>query len=314
MDDSWISALRRTNLNQLVSFSAVAERGSFRGAAARLHISQSALSVQIQQLEATLGVKLLHRDTRSVRLTQEGERLQQTFRLSGRVLSRVLSSLRDEGRLEKGGVSVATLPSIASTFMPQMMRGFQALHPGVTIQLQDTDSRRAHEQVIQGTIDMAVTSRGSHNVEFRPLFTEDLLAVVSASDPLFAGRTSATAAQLARRPLLLNPRGIDLRERLEEIFQRAGVAINCAQEMTGTPPLVAMTALGVGVCVLPRSALYALNLNACRLLTFKPSSVREIGVILPPDRSSSPAATAFHDYLLHHAEEVTWPPLPTEPT
>lgn len=309
MDEQWLTVLRRTNLNQIVSFCAVADCGSFRAAAAQLHISQSALSVQVQQLEASLGVRLLHRDTRSVALTDEGHRLEQTFRLSGRELSRLLSHLREEGRLQKGVISLAVLPSLASTFLPQIMIGFHANYPGIRIRMSDVDSRRAHEQILHGAVDIAVTSRGAPDVDFRLLFVEDLLAVVAAADDYFSHRKWATAAQLARRPLLLNPRGVDLRERLEEIFSKAGVAIAAAQELTGTAPLVAMTAMGMGVSVQPRSSLYGLNLSACRVLPFRPASVREIGVIVPPGRTPSPATAAFHDYLIASAGSVKWPDL-----
>ncbi|WP_243463738.1 LysR family transcriptional regulator [Bordetella bronchiseptica] len=238
MDESWLGVLRRINLNQLASFAAVADRGSFRAAAAQLHISQSALSVQVQQLEAALGVKLLHRDTRTVRLTDEGRRLEQVFSLSGRELARVLAQLRDEGRLQKGAIVLAVLPSLAATFLPPLMRAFQARFPGIRIRMHDADSRRAHEQIQQGAVDIAVTSRSPHNEEvgFQPLFEEPLLAVVPAADALFRSRASASLELLARRPLLLNPRGVDLRERLETLFRAAGIAAAPAPAPPHPPP------------------------------------------------------------------------------
>lgn len=309
MDESWLGVLRRINLNQLASFAAVADRGSFRAAAAQLHISQSALSVQVQQLEAALGVKLLHRDTRTVRLTDEGRRLEQVFSLSGRELARVLAQLRDEGRLQKGAIVLAVLPSLAATFLPPLMRAFQARFPGIRIRMHDADSRRAHEQIQQGAVDIAVTSRSPHNEEvgFQPLFEEPLLAVVPAADALFRSRASASLELLARRPLLLNPRGVDLRERLETLFRAAGIAAAPAQELTGTASLVALAASGMGVSIQPRSSLYGLDLGACRLLPLRPAALREIGVITPPGRTPSPATAAFHDYLVEHAASVAWP-------
>lgn len=304
MDENWLFALRRIKLNQLVSFSAVAAEGSFRRAAARLHISQSALSVQIQQLERSLGVYLLHRDTRSVRLTGEGERLNETFKQSGQNLARVLSSLREEGRLQHGTVSVAVLPSLASTYLPQVMLRFQDVHPGIKVRMKDADSRRAHELILQGGVDVAIASRGSDDVEFHRLFEEKLTAVVPLEDPYFSKRKSVTFAQLARRPLLLNPRGVDHRERIEEMFQAAGVPIAPAQELTSTGPLVAMTAIGMGVCIQPLSSLHGLDLSGCRLLALKPPATREIGVIVPPNRTPSPATAAFLQFLVTNAGHI----------
>ncbi|MFC4275655.1 LysR family transcriptional regulator [Achromobacter aloeverae] len=301
MDENWLLSLRRTKLNQLVSFSAVAAEGSFRRAAARLHISQSALSVQVQQLELALGVHLLHRDTRSVRLTSEGERLHEAFKHSGQGLARVLSNLREEGRLQQGTVSVAVLPSLASTFLPRVMLRFQDAFPGIKVRMKDADSQRAHEQILRGGVDIAIASRGSPDVTFHKLFEEKLMAVVAASDPYFAKRRSVTLAHLARRPLLLNPRGVDHRERVEEMFQAAGLAIVAAQELTSTAPLVAMTAIGLGVCIQPLSSLQGLDLAHCRLLPLKPAATREVGAIVPPDRTLSPATAAFLAFLLSNS-------------
>ncbi|ALM82216.1 LysR family transcriptional regulator [Bordetella sp. N] len=313
MDDSWIAALRRINLNQLVVFSAVAQQSSYRGAAARLHLSQSALSTQVQQLEAALGVTLLYRDTRTVRLSQEGERLLEAFQMSGRELARVVSNLRDEGRLARGAVSVAVLPSLGSTFLTTAIVDFQKRYPAVSVQMLDVDSRRAHEQVVQGAVDIAVTSRGADDVEFVPLFKEDLLAIIPAGDRFFSKLKAVTPAQLATRPMLLNPRGVDLRERVEEIFRQAGVELKAFRELTSTGLLVALTSLEAGICVQPRSALYGLDLGACRVLPFSPGQLREIGAILPPKRTPSPATSAFLSALKAAAENASAVVQPARP-
>lgn len=88
--------LRRLNLNHLLGFLAVAEAGSFRAAAGHMHVSQSALSVQVRQLEEVFGVPLFHRTTRSVTLTVEGERLLPVVRRLAGDMAQVTLELREK--------------------------------------------------------------------------------------------------------------------------------------------------------------------------------------------------------------------------
>lgn len=312
MAADWLNDLRRVNLNQIGAFSAVVECSSFRAAATRLHLSQSALSVQVQQLESALGVKLLHRDTRSVQLTDEGARLIEVFNRSGVELARVITQLKEEGRLQRGAILLAVLPSLAATYMAQLLQRFQIQHPGIRVKMRDVDSRRAHEQIEAGAVDLAVLSRSprGQGMVFTPLFDEELLAVVPASNSAFAKLDAVGVRELARNPLLLNPTGVDLRDKLDMLFQSEGIAVEAAQELTGTSTLVALVSLGMGVSIQPRSSLYGLDLSRCRLLAFRPATFREIGVLMPPGRTPSPAATAFKDFLVEHAASVSLPGLP----
>jgi LysR family carnitine catabolism transcriptional activator len=310
MDSDWVAVLRRLNLNHLTAFCAVVDCSSFRGAAARLHLSQSALSVQIRQLEDTLGVQLLQRDTRSVSLTAEGDRLREVFERSGVELARVVTQLKDEGRLKTGAVLIAVLPSIASTYMSVLLPLFRERYPGIMVRIRDADSRRAYDQVAQGAVDLGVLSQSpnSATVPFLPLFREALLAVVPADDGQF-GAAAVGIRSLARRALLLNPHGVDLRDHLETIFRKEGVVVEAAQELTGTSSLVALVSSGMGVTILPRSSLHGLDLRRCRLLSFRPASYRTIGVAVPPGRTLSPAAAAFRDFMMEHAASVALPDL-----
>jgi DNA-binding transcriptional LysR family regulator len=294
-----IELLRRLNLNQLLGFMTVAETRSFRSAAARIHISQSALSVQVRQLEEALGVPLFHRTTRSVTLTEEGRRLNSVARRVSAELSQVALELKEEAQLQRGVITVAVLPSLAAGMMPQAMREFAAIHPGIEIRLRDADSTRALELVRQGEADIGVLSRNDqlHGLRFSALFREDFLAVVPAAGHPLSGRVRVGARQLAAYPLLLNPRGVDTREALEAMFRAARIVPQPTQELIGTPALVSLVGAGFGVSVLPRMAFLGLDLARCRLLELREAAGREIGVVLSTKRSESPATVAFREFL-----------------
>lgn len=297
--NSGLELLRRLTLNQLLGFMVVAETRSFRSAAARIHISQSALSVQIRQLEQALGVPLFHRTTRSVNLTEEGRRLNAVARRVSADLSQVALELKEEAQLQRGVITVAVLPSLAASMMPRAMREFAALHPGIEIRLRDADSMRALELVRRGEADIGVLSRNEelHELRFGALFREDFLAVVPAAGHPLSARARVGARELAAFPLLLNPRGVDTREALETVFRAAGVVPQPAQELIGTHALVSLVGAGFGLSVLPRMALLGLNLSRCKLLDLREAVSREIGVVLSTKRSESPAAVAFREFL-----------------
>lgn len=301
-----LELLHGINLNHLLGFMAVAETGSFRAAALRMHISQSALSVKIRQLEQTVGVSVFHRTTRSVALTAHGQRLQATARRVSADLSQVLAELREESQLHRGVVTVAVLPSLASTVMPRAMKAFAKAHPGIDVRLRDADSKRAVELIRQGDADMGLLSRNDqlHELAFTQLFRDAFFAVVPAQGHALSARKRIALADLAGYPLLLNPRGVDLREVLQGMFSQAGITPRPAQELVGTHALVSLVAAGFGISVLPRMALAGLQGGPCHFIPLRGGEARDVGVMLPTRRSPSPACSAFKAFLEDNAQSL----------
>lgn len=315
-NSSQSTPLSRINLNHLPGFLAVAEHSSFRAAAQRMHISQSALSVQIRQLEQMLGVPLFHRTTRSVNLTSEGQRLHSVARRVAEELGQVAAALQEDAQLQRGVVNVAVLPSLAATWVPGAMRAFASRHPGIDVRLGDADSRRCADLVRQGNVHMALMSHGpsfgaKEDMDFTPLFRDDFVAVVPAGHTLSSRRT-ISLAELARFPLLLNPRGVDLREMLQVLFEAEKLTLQVVQEMTGTHALVALVAAGYGVSIQPRMALSGLALPGCNVVKLRGGSGRDIGVMLPARRSHSPATLAFRDFLVEYSATGVVDPSPRQ--
>ena len=106
-------------LRHIEAFLAVARLGHFTRAAAALHVSQSALTVQIRQLEAALGVRLFDRNNRRVALTQAGRDLVAPFERISLDVAAVLQHARDLSAHRRGTVTVGALPSVAASVLPQ---------------------------------------------------------------------------------------------------------------------------------------------------------------------------------------------------
>ncbi|QJW83352.1 LysR family transcriptional regulator substrate-binding protein [Ramlibacter terrae] len=147
--------------------------------------------------------------------------------------------------------------------------------------------------VRQGHVHMALMSRNDASpvladMDFTRLFHDDFVAVVPEGHAL-SPRKGTSFAELARHPLLLNPKGVDLREMLERLFHAEALVPRVAQELIGTHALVALVAAGFGVSIQPRMALSGLDMQGCSVLKLRGGAGREIGVMLPARRSHAPA-------------------------
>ncbi|TDR88189.1 LysR family transcriptional regulator [Enterovirga rhinocerotis] len=285
------------SLQQIVTFLTIAETRSFRAAAERLHISQSALSVRVRQLEAALGVVLLHRTTRSVHLTLQGRSAQTSLQRVCSDLQRVVRDLRDEAALQRGSATVAVLPSLAITLLPGIMQAFAEAHPGVEIRLRDADSKSALAMVRRGDVDMSIQSRPDQldGLLFERMFDDEFVVVLPREGA--SSRKRVRIEELRGRSLLLNPRGVDLRESLESLFAQAALTVSPTQELVSSSALVALVSAGFGVTILPKTALSGLQLSGCRIAALDPKASREVGIVVKPERSRSPPVLALRTFI-----------------
>lgn len=181
------------DLNDLYAFRALVEYGNFRIAAESICISQSALSRRIEKLEAAVGAKLFDRTTRRVTLTLFG----QTFaERCGVLLENVESMLADIDKVSEertGLITVATVPSAACHFMPEVIRQFHSRYPRVRIKLIDSSAGNVIEAVASGQADFGICFARSLQPEiaFIPL-VEDVYVAACRRDHPLAGRKNLT--------------------------------------------------------------------------------------------------------------------------
>src|SRR5262245_15592584 len=143
-------------LRHLKALLAVARHGHFTRAAGELGVVQPALSQQIAQLEAELGVAVFERSRRGARLTAAGQSL---VPRAERILLEVDEARREAGRyasLEHGRVVIGTISSIAILRLPVLLARFQARHPGVEVELREGHSGRLLDLLGSGALDLAV--------------------------------------------------------------------------------------------------------------------------------------------------------------
>ena len=215
----------------LYYFLRIVEAGSFSQAARTIHVAQPALSQQIAELEASLGVPLLQRSARGIKPTAAGQKFydeaSSILRRYGNLLGLVRSSAGDvEGR-----VSLGMPASLSTTLVGPFIEACRASHPKVTLKFIDGDSEFLREEVEKSRLDLAL----AYEDEFfpvvlrQPLFRQNHY-LISSKRSAHAGGSTISLDEVARMPLVLPGRLNARREVIERTFAEAGLSLNLAAE------------------------------------------------------------------------------------
>jgi LysR family carnitine catabolism transcriptional activator len=293
---------QRTNdlsLVKLKSFVAAAQTLQFRQAAEILGVSQATLSAHISDLERDVGVVLLSRTTRRVRLTAEGERFHNRARKVLEDLESALSEVREQAQLRRGRLIIATISSVASNILPPVLAAFRTQYPGITLQIVEDGTTAVEQRVASGDADFGIglQPREHTDLSFRPMFRDRLVAVVGNRHAL-ARRSRVRLAQLLEYPLLRSIPEISIRRSLETLVRERGLDFRTEHLLShdrGTPQtVVAMVAAGLGIALLPSLALAMLDRHQIAVLdVVDPELSRDIGILERKGGSTSAAASEF---------------------
>lgn len=287
------------NLQRLETFLAVAEAGSFRMAAEAQRRSPSAVSKQVQQLEADLGLPLFERTTRHVALTAEGRALAGRARGVLAELRDIAAELREQSELRRGKVSVGAVPSVSAQRLPATIAAFQQRHPGIAIELHEGFARGIYQDLLDRKTDFAVGPEVEGLADFRsePVVVDPYVAVVPRSDPL-ARQAVVSLADVARRPMLAMPEGTALRVSVQAAFARARLPFRPAIEVSHHQTLLSLVAAGLGVALLPRLCVPAGRLRACLVLPLEPPGIaRELSIVTLKGKVPTPAAARLAEMV-----------------
>ena len=174
------------NLRQIQALVSIAKLGSFTKAADMLHLSQPALTVQIHHLEEALGVRLLDRNTRSVKLTRSGREVMPALEGVLRAIDGVIASTRGMATKTRGTIRIAAVPSVCATILPAFIAGFRAQYPGVPVDVRDAAAQQVVAYVNADKVDFAIGSVGERDprLEYRRLIVDRMKVVFPAGHAL----------------------------------------------------------------------------------------------------------------------------------
>ena len=283
------------SITKIRSFIAVAEQASFRKASETLHLSQSAISTHIRELEALFGVPLISRTTRSVRVTREGQHFLIRAKRALSELESVALELRDEAALRRGTVTVSCVTTIASSILPKVLAVFTQRYLGVKVRIVEEVSASISKRVLGLEADFGIGPRPPKNLDlsFDTLARDHFIAVFPHTHEL-AGRTSIRIKDLIKYPFVTLTPHTNVRDILDHVLGDMGQALEPAYELRNHYTLGAMVEAGLGVSAIPSMSLSLVGhpqLRSAQIIN--PKIYREIGIVRRRDNVLSPAAAEF---------------------
>jgi LysR family hydrogen peroxide-inducible transcriptional activator len=234
-------------------FDALARHGHFGRAADACAISQPALSMQIQEMERTLGTALLERGARGVSLTPFGEdvlaRLREVLRIVGEIED-TARAVRD--RLA-GRIRIGVIPTVAPYVLPRIVGALSRRYPDLDLQLRETLTSRLIDELAEGSLDTAILALpvGEPAFEEMPLFSEAFVLVRPGSD---TGLPVPSPERLREMRLLLLEEGHCFRDQALSFCNMTAAAPREMMDGSSLSTLVQMVGAGLGVTLIPEMA------------------------------------------------------------
>ena len=286
-------------LHDLQAFVAVAERASFRQAAADLFLSQSALSRRIDKLEEGLGVRLFERTTRRVQLTNVGKAFLVNVRTALDGLEDAVLGVADLAALRTGTVTLACVPSAVWHFLPEVLKAFSERFPRIRVRVHDESAQDVLNLVLAGEADFGINFTGAEDpeIEFVPIYVESYVLAMRSDHPL------------ARRETLSWKETVD--ERYISVARSSGnrTVIDAALAGVEKHPLIfcevnhvsgvlALVEAGMGVAAVPGlSVLPGRPGTIVGVPLVNPAIHRTLGLISKRSHSMAPAARTLFGML-----------------
>jgi DNA-binding transcriptional LysR family regulator len=292
--------MRNTSLpdfsaRQLEAVLALAEYGSFVAAAARLRISQPALTRSIRRLETALGVRLFERSTRRVQITAAGREFAAVAERMLNDLDITVQSVREVAQERRGLVVISCVMSVAGGTLPGLIAAYRRDRPGVEIHVREGVYASILEDVRSGVADFGIgyVDELPDFAVGTPLGRETFHAVVPA-DHRLANRRKVGLAELAAHPIGALPTESRTRRTIDAAAVTAGLQLRQRVVVTQIATLLALVGAGVGVGVLPGGATRGPPVPGVRVVPLaEPRLVRRIGLIALRGREPTPAASGF---------------------
>jgi len=291
------------NRHHLELFKVVAEKKSFSHASEILHISQPAISQQIQLLEDELSVKLFNRTTRKVSLTEEGKLL---YNYAIQICSLFVDaekSLSDFSGVVKGNLAIGASQTIGEYFLPKFIGSFKELYPLVQITIAIFNTQHIIKSVYDQTLDLGLVegSIGHEGLTVKPFLDDELLVIVNPTHPL-AIQKSVTFDQLSLFPFVLREKGSGTRQIMEDALTKAGwdmESLSVIMELGSTEAIKSAVEANLGISILSEKTvqkelqfkiLKALNIEGLKIM-------RKFYVITTSKKYSTPAMEHFLNFI-----------------
>jgi LysR family transcriptional regulator for metE and metH len=244
----------KLDIRHLKLIVAVTEEKSVTRAGERLHLTQSALSHQLRDIEERLGTPLFLRMNKRMLLTQAGERLLATARQVLDDIKRVEEDIAQIASNKQGALRISTECYTCYHWLPDLLKEFNRKYPGVEVQIILEATRQPVQSLLDGKLDLAIVSRAPRNkrLRYQPIFEDEVVAIMRPDHPL-AARPYLRARDFAGQHLLLYvaPKDSDL---FRLLLTPAGVTPAKVSQVQLTEAILEMVKAGLGISMMARWA------------------------------------------------------------
>jgi DNA-binding transcriptional LysR family regulator len=268
-------------------------------AAQRLFVTQSAVSMLIRQLEEGLGTRLFDRTTRSLKPTAAANEMLPTAERILRDVDSLSTGFRELATLERGRVSLAITPTLATFLLPAAIRSFSEEHPKVRVMVNDCAPDQFISRILGEHVDFGIGTpeRPGAEVEVQRLMRDHLALVCRNDHPLAKARV-VRWIDLGGHPVITVRPGYGVRPLIDGTAADAGVALDVVNEVSFLSTALWMTASGMGASIMPSA--FARDANDPSLVVkvlSAPRVSRDISVVTKRGHSLSVAARALIDAI-----------------
>jgi DNA-binding transcriptional LysR family regulator len=284
------------NFNHLYYFYVVATHGSFSRAAEELRISQSSISVQIKQFESSVDRRLFDRVKSGVELTDSGQVVFQYAERVFREVGELTARLEEMDQRITGSIKVGTVNSIGIYMLPAFLGDFNADHAEVKIGIEFESPRELSNRLLAGRLDFAILpSNRKYDGLTATMLTKNKLFLLAPPDHPLAHKGRVVPSDLERYPFLGYEEGMEIRGMMDGLFRRMSLAIEYAMESSNVATLKHMVMAGVGLGLLPETAVGE-EIRRGQLVRLQIPSLylaQEITIYYKTNRTLNPARTEF---------------------
>ena len=289
------------DIKNLKLFLSLSDSLHFGRASEACHISPSALSRSIKQLEDSLGVSLFERDNRTVSLTHEGKVFQEYAREALIQWDVVRNDLLAEAQELHGEISVFCSVTASYSFLYDILSDFRQQHPKIAIKLHTGDAEGAIARIMSGNEDITIAAKPdslASTLAFKPIAASPLVFIAPLQDASLDPLLAEPAVQWQNVPMILSEEGV-ARKRADQWFKDNRINPLIYAQVAGNEAIVSMVSLGFGVGVVPKIVLDNSPLaDRVRILQNAPAlKAYEVGLFALKKKLQSPIISAFWSQL-----------------
>ncbi|KIL41148.1 LysR family transcriptional regulator [Gordoniibacillus kamchatkensis] len=246
------------NFHQLHIFYTVADKGSFSHAAAALHMTQPAVTMQVQSLEDYLGVKLFHRSTKKIELSEAGRALLPYARRCIELVRETEAAMSRFTTMIEGRMQLGASLTVGEYVLPRLLGPFNKEYPNISVSMKVMNTTQILEEILnhQLTFGLVEAQVNHPDVHTEPVLSDELKLIVPAGHPL-AERDTAAFEDVLLYPFILREKGSGTRRVMEEELERCGFdtgRMRIVMELGSTGAVKSAVESGLGITILSQSS------------------------------------------------------------